>query len=65
MTDEQQRAHDFAIAFVQTLMSQMSASEMRDVLKELADPDTNNDMESVYTLAYNGFIKKLRMRNQK
>lgn len=46
-------------------MSQMSAEEMRDTLKDLADPDAKNDMESVYTIAYNGFIKKLRMRNKK
>lgn len=65
MTDDQQRAHDFAIAFVQSLMSKLSDKEMRDVLEGLANPHAKNDMESVYTVAYNGFLRKLRMRNKK
>lgn len=54
----QQRAHDFAIAVIQSLLNREKLDDLKEDLDLIDDP-AKNSLFNIYVHAYNSFLKRL------
>ena len=60
MNNIEQRAHDFAIAVVESMMNHYPIDDFKTIIEDLQNPNESNDLANTYIAVYNAALKKFR-----